>query len=90
MMLAVRTTVTLDPDTHELVRKLMTERGLTFKQAVNDAIRAGLAPAEEPKRFKQRTYRLGPAADERMIIKSLQYAGELEDEEILRKLRLGK
>jgi len=71
-------------------RKLMRERGLSFKQAINDAIREGLAPGREPKPFKQRTFRLGPPADERMVIKSLQYAGELENEEILRKLRMGK
>ena len=86
----MRTTVTLDPGTHELIRNAMRERGLSFKQAVNDAIRSGLAPEKEPKRFKQRTFKLGPAADERMIIKALQYSGELEDVEIIRKLRMGK
>jgi len=39
----MRTTVTLDPDTRLLVERAMRERGLTFKQAVNEAIRAGLA-----------------------------------------------
>jgi len=38
----VRTTVTLDPDTRLLVERSMRERGLSFKQAVNEAIRAGL------------------------------------------------
>lgn len=90
MMLRMRTTVTLDPDTLELIRTRMRERGIGFKQAVNDAIREGLAPDEKPKPFKQRTFKLGPPADERMIIKALQYAGELEDEEIIRKLRMGK
>lgn len=38
----MRTTVTLDPDTEALVRRRMTERGATFKQAVNDAIRGAV------------------------------------------------
>jgi hypothetical protein len=36
----VRTTVTLDADTEALLRRRMRERGLSFKQALNDAIRA--------------------------------------------------
>ena len=86
----MRTTVTLDPDTLELVRKHMRERGLTFKQAINDAIRTGLTSEREPKPFKQRTFHMGLPADERMLIKALQFAGELEDQEIIRKMRLGK
>ena len=43
----MRTTVTLDPDVEVLVRKLMRERGLSFKYAVNQAIRMGLAPARK-------------------------------------------
>ena len=34
----MRTTVTLDPDTEDVIRRLMRDRGLTFKQAVNEAI----------------------------------------------------
>ena len=39
----MRTTVTLDPDTDAIVRKLMRGRRLTFKQALNAAIRSGFA-----------------------------------------------
>ena len=42
MMHAMRTTVTLDPDTHRLVLRAMRERGGTFKEVVNAAIRRGL------------------------------------------------
>ena len=41
----MRTTVTLDADTELLVRRRMRERGISFKQALNDAIRAGLTGA---------------------------------------------
>ena len=42
MMHEVRTTVTLDPDVEALVKRAMRERGLSFKEAINDAIRAGI------------------------------------------------
>jgi hypothetical protein len=80
----MRTTVTLDPDTHALVQKLMRQRGLTFKQALNDAIRAG---ATRPPRSGVRytiPRNLGRARFD--VTKALQLAGELEDAETLRVL----
>jgi hypothetical protein len=83
----VRTTITLEPDVHALVRKLMRERGIGFKEAVNVAIRTGLAPAEsEPSRTP--TFDLGEPAIP--VDKALQLAGALEDEELVRKLALRK
>jgi hypothetical protein len=38
----MRTTITLDPDVEELVRREMHERRVSFKQAVNDGLRSGL------------------------------------------------
>ncbi|MGI8875039.1 MAG: antitoxin [Egibacteraceae bacterium] len=67
----------------------MRERGVTFKQAVNDAIRAGLTQedaAVEP--FRTRTADLGmPTVN---LDRALQLAGDLEDEELVRKQRVGK
>ena len=37
----MRTTVTLDDDTLVMVRQLMRERNVSFKQALNEAIRQG-------------------------------------------------
>ena len=50
----VRTTVTLDADTERLLRSAMRERNLSFKTALNDAIRRGLGriPAETEPRFR--------------------------------------
>ena len=48
----MRTTVTLDPDAAALVANAMRERGLTSKQAVNEAIRAGLGGAESSEGFR--------------------------------------
>jgi len=38
----MRTTLTLDADVEALVRGFMRRRGLSFKEAVNQAIRASL------------------------------------------------
>lgn len=39
----VRTTLTIDPDVAERLRLEQQARGCTFKEAVNDALRRGLA-----------------------------------------------
>lgn len=44
-MLIVRTTVTLDPDVEQLLRDAMKQRRQSFKEAFNQAIRAGLSGA---------------------------------------------
>lgn len=80
----VRTTVTLDPDVQSLIEKTMREQNLTFRQAINQAIRAGLgAPAGEP--FKQRVFAMG-FRPEINYDRALHIAAALEDEEIARKL----
>ena len=84
----MRTTVTLDPDTDAAVRKLMRERGLSFKEAVNAAIRAGAAPRADRPPFSTPTHAMGvPSLS---IDKALRLAADLEDEEIIRKLGLRK
>jgi hypothetical protein len=84
----MRTTVTLDPDTHAVIRRLMRERGLTFKEAVNTAIRAGAAPTRRPRRTPTPAYAMGlPAVP---LDKALRIAANLEDEELLRKLAVRK
>ena len=47
---SVRTTVTLDADTERLLRGTMRERNLTFKAALNEAIRQGLRKARHRRR----------------------------------------
>lgn len=87
-MLQMRTTVTLDPDVEAQLREAMRERGVSFKVAINDAVRAGLSsPAQVSRPYKMPTAPLGLDIN---IDKALQIAGEMEDEEIIRKLELGK
>jgi len=86
----VRTTVTLDPDVERLIRKRMKERGISFKQALNDAARRGLAPEKgRPRRFVQRSFRMGGSQELRWD-KALALADAMEDEEVSRKLSLRK
>ncbi|MDP9822975.1 antitoxin [Nocardioides massiliensis] len=84
----MRTTVTLDPDTESLVRRLMAERGIGFKQALNDAIRAGAGGDAAPSGKPTRVRSLGrPTVD---LDRALQVAGDLEDAEITRDLTDGR
>lgn len=83
----MRTTITLDPDVEALVKRAMRERGLTFKQAVNEAIRAGIAPRRRAPRPAFPTYDMGePSID---VTKALQVAGDLEDDELVARVARG-
>ena len=66
----------------------MRERGLSFKQAVNEAIRAGLGAAEPGGGGYTSARTLGPARVD--ITKALSLAGELEDEALARRLTEGR
>ena len=84
----MRTTVTLEPDVDAIVRRLMRERKLTFKQALNAAIRAGvLTPPVEPVQYTFPRDMGPPLID---LDKASHFAAQLEDEEIIRKLELRK
>ena len=86
----MRTTVTLDADVAAKLKTVARERGISFKQALNQAVRAGLSTARRPpKPFQQYTQPMGlrPGLS---IDKALQLAAALEDEEIIRKLELRK
>jgi hypothetical protein len=87
----MRTTVTLDEDVAAKLKRLARERDISFKEALNSSVRRGLQRGEA----KPRPYRLPPpqrleARPGVNLDKALQLAGELEDAEIIRKLRLGK
>lgn len=82
----MRTTVTLDPDTDQIVRELMREQGISFKKALNDAIRRG-AGQDRRRPFETETASMGePTVN---LDRALQLVGELEDEELIRKMRAG-
>jgi hypothetical protein len=83
----MRTTVTLDPDVEALVRQAMREHGLSFKQALNQAVRTGLGRHQggPVPPFRQRRFNLGrPRID---LTKALALAGELDDQQTLERQR---
>ncbi len=81
----MRTTVTLDPDTEQLIRRRMRERNQSFKDAVNDAIRTGTTNQRDPQLFVTQTAALGTSRVN--LDRSLQIAADLEDDELIRKMR---
>lgn len=83
----MRTTVTLDPDSEQIIRRRMREQGMSFKEAVNDAIRRSVVGrSAEP--FRTKTYSMGESSVN--LDRALQIAADLEDEELIRKMRTGK
>jgi hypothetical protein len=84
----VRTTITLDPDTRLLVERAMRERGLSFKDVVNEAIRTGLGSVDPGGAHYTTPRTLGPPRVD--VTKALNIAGELEDEALARRLTEGR
>ncbi|HEV2075570.1 MAG TPA: hypothetical protein VGR10_04980 [Thermoleophilaceae bacterium] len=86
----MRTTVTLEPDVRSLLERRMHDRGLSFKEALNETLREGLVQGEGGQReFRTPTHRMGfdPSVP---LDRALQLAGELEDEELVRRLAARK
>jgi hypothetical protein len=84
----MRTTVTLDPDTRLLIERAMRDRGLSFKDAVNEAIRAGLGAPGRGRGPYTTARELGPARVD--LTKALRLAAELEDDTLARRLAEGR
>ena len=88
-MPTMRTTLTIDDDVAAKLRQIARERDISFKQALNDALRHGLEPRVSTRRFRVEPRELGlrRGID---LDKALRLAGELEDAETIRKLELRK
>jgi hypothetical protein len=82
----VRTTVSLEPDVEQLIRQLMREKGMGFKQALNHAIRLGLSTRSGVSDHATPAYDMGfdPAVPHDH---ALRLVGELEDQELVRKMQ---
>ena len=89
----MRTTLTLDDRLAAALKKKAYDTGQSFKDVVNQTLRAGLEAGQvlpKPRPFKCKTYSLGGPRPGINLDKALQLAGELEDEEIVRKMQLRK
>jgi hypothetical protein len=86
----MRTTVTLDSDVAAKLKAVARKRGISFKQALNSAVRAGLGGERRAARaFKQYAQPMGLRSGFNLD-KALHLAGALEDEEIVRRLERRK
>ena len=79
VFMAMRTTVTLDPDVQALILEAAHHSGKRFKATLNDAIRAALAPraAATPVSTDWPSYDMGVASVD--LTKALALADELDD-----------
>lgn len=84
----MRTTVTLDDDLAAQLKDRAHARGVPFKTEINEAIRSGLEKSREPTPYRVRTKRMGaPKID---LTKANQLAGQLEDDELVRRMNAGR
>lgn len=93
MMSLMRTTLTLDDDVAAELKRIAYERGEPFKRVVNEALRAGLAAAQAPRRAKR--YRLEPVAMGAVrpgvrLDKALRLADELEEATVAGEMKARK
>ena len=82
----MRTTVTLDPDTEAIVRRRMRERNLSFKEALNDLLRRA-AGDDAGAPFHTATASMGESRVN--LDRALQIAADLEDDDLVRRMRAG-
>lgn len=83
----MRTTLTLDEDLAARLKDTAHARGISFKAAVNEAIRGGLERPVRTKPYRLKVRSMGaPAVD---LTKATQLASQLEDDELVRRLRPG-
>lgn len=84
----MRTPITLTPEAESLLRTAMRERGLSFKDAVNEAIVIGLTTQQARQPLSTPTFDLGRTRVP--VEQALRLAGELEDGDLMRKQAMGK
>ena len=83
----MRTTVTIDSDLEQRLKKMMHERGIGFKQALNDVLRRGLIREKKRVPYRVEAVTMGLRTNHEI---SLRLSDSIEDLEILRKLELRK
>jgi hypothetical protein len=85
----MRTTVTLDEDVAAKLHQAARERQVSFKVALNEAVRAGLGAGAAARPYRVPSRRMG-ARPEVDLDRALALADRLDDAETLRKLDVGK
>lgn len=88
----MRTTLTVDDELLDRLKREARRARVPFRTALERALRLGLErmqPRMPRRTFKQRTFRMGHPPGSRLD-KALHLSVMLDDEEIIRKLTLGK
>jgi hypothetical protein len=88
----MRTTVRIDDDLLRQLKQRARQENTSLTHVMNRAIRNGLkeatTTAHRSRRFRQKTHDMGPPLVD--LTKALALAAQLEDDEIIKKLKLGK
>lgn len=89
----MRTTVTIEDAIATQLRAIVHRSGKPFKQVVNDALRAGIQGgriADMARPYRLKPIALGEVDARYDLDKALELADRVEEEELVRKLRLRK
>lgn len=87
----MRTTIDLDADLLDRLRREANRRRIPFKQLLNLTLRAGLERRPpKPAPYRLPTFSMGPAAPGVNLDKALDLAATLQDGETARELDLRK
>lgn len=89
MMHDVRTTVTIDEDVAVEVKRLMSERGATFKGVINELLRRGLRADDPAEPYDAPVFTSGVHAGIDLD-RAGRLAAALEDAAVLDKFEMGK
>lgn len=82
----MRTTVTLEEDVAARLRETAHTRGISFKAAINEAIRAGLAEPPDARPFHVQSRPLGLRAGIDLT-KANALAAQLEDDDLIERMK---
>jgi len=88
----MRTTIDLDESLLTRLRDLAHSEGVSFRAVLHRTILRGLEPSLPVREvvYETRTFNMGAVREGISLIKALQLAGDLEDEEIVRKMTQGR
>lgn len=87
----MRTTLTLDDGVDRKLKEIAKRTGKSYKQVVNETLQRGLSkPAYSRRRYQLEPSSLGEPDPSYDLRKSLKLVDQLEDDEIVRKLKLRK